>query len=118
LEIHRSREGELSAADLADGLLFADAALPRVLDHLSGPDTVDGAEVPSGGFEYRWAGVHQATGMISVQLDSDLTAAFLRLRAHAYLTGHRLSQVANDVVERRLRFDPDTDNPGASDSGG
>jgi hypothetical protein len=46
--------------------------------------------------------------MVSVQLDSDLTAAFLRLRAHAYLAGRRLSQVASDVVERRLRFDPDT----------
>ena len=118
LEIHRSREGQLSVAELADGLLFADAALPRVLDHLSVPNIVDGAELPSGGFEHRWAEVHQATGMISVQLDSDLTAAFMRLRAHAYLIGRRLSQVANDVVERRLRFDPDTDSAGATDSGG
>jgi len=31
--------------------------------------------------------------MVSVQLDSELTAAFLRLCAHAYLTGCRLSQV-------------------------
>jgi hypothetical protein len=53
-----------------------------------------------------------------VQLDSDLTAAFLRLRAHAYLTGRRLSQVASDVVDRRLRFDPDTDNAGGAGSGG
>jgi hypothetical protein len=118
LEIHRDREGELSATELAEALLFADAALPRVLDHLSGPDTVEGPDLPHSGFEYRWAVVHQATGMISVQLDSDLTAAFLRLRAHAYLTGCRLSQVASDVVERRLRFDPDTDNAGPAGSGG
>jgi hypothetical protein len=81
LEIHRGREGELSAAELADGLLFADAALPRVLDHLSGSDAVDGPQLPSSGFEYRWAEVHQATGMISVQLASDLTVALLRWRA-------------------------------------
>ncbi|MGH3822570.1 MAG: ANTAR domain-containing protein [Pseudonocardiaceae bacterium] len=118
LEIHRSRESELSAAELAEALLFAEAVLPRVLDHLSGPDTVEGPDLPSSGFEYHWAEVHQATGMISVQLDSDLTVAFLRLRAHAYLTGRRLSQVASDVVERRLRFDPDTDNAGAAGSGG
>jgi hypothetical protein len=99
-------------------LLFADAALPQVLDHLSGSDTVEGANVPSGGFEYRWAQVHQATGMISVQLNSDLTAAFMRLRAHAYLTGRRLSQVANDVVTRRLRFDPDTDIARPASPGG
>jgi hypothetical protein len=53
-----------------------------------------------------------------VQLNSDLTVAFLRLRAHAYLTGRHLSQVAGDVVERRLRFDPETDNASAADSGG
>jgi hypothetical protein len=118
LEIHRDQEATLSADELAQALLFADAALPRVLDHLSGPDTVDGADLPSGGFEYRWAEVHQATGMISVQLNSDLIVAFVRLRAHAYRTGRRLSQVARDVVERRLRFDPDTDNAGAAGSGG
>jgi GAF domain-containing protein len=39
-----------------------------------------------------------------VQLESNLTAAFLRLRAHAYLTGRRLSQVAGDVVGHRLRL--------------
>ncbi|MGH3933818.1 MAG: ANTAR domain-containing protein, partial [Pseudonocardiaceae bacterium] len=109
LEIHRGREGELSAAELSEMLLFADVVLPRVLDHLSGPGTTAGGlDLPSSGFEYRWAEVHQATGMVSVQLDSDLTVAFLRLRAHAYLTGRRLSQVAGDVVERRLGFEPDT----------
>jgi hypothetical protein len=118
LEIHRGREGELSAAELAEVLLFADAALPRVLDHLAGPGTADGPDLPGSGFEYRWTEVHQATGMVSVQLDSDLTVAFLRLRAHAYLTGSRLSQVARDVVERRLRFEPDTDNAGAAGFGG
>jgi hypothetical protein len=56
--------------------------------------------------------------MVSVQLRSDLTVAFVRLRARAFLTGGRLSQVAREVVERRLRFDPDTDNAGAASSGG
>ncbi len=69
-----------------------------------GPGTVEGTDLPISEFEYRWAEVNQATGMVSVQLDSELTAAFLRLCAHAYLTG-RLSQVARDVTERRLRFE-------------
>ncbi|MGH3900169.1 MAG: hypothetical protein ACRDTA_18395 [Pseudonocardiaceae bacterium] len=113
LEIHRAQEGELSAAELAEALLFADAALPLVLDHLLGLDTTEGPDRPGCEFEYRWAEIHQVTGMVSVQLDSDLTVAFLRLRAHAYLTSRRLLQVANGVIERRLRFEPDTDNAGA-----
>jgi hypothetical protein len=117
LEIHRDQEGELSAPELAEALLFADAALPRALEHLSRPSTTDGSDLASSGFEHRWAVVHQATGMISVQLERDLTVAFVRLRAHAYRTGRRLSQVARDVVERRLRFEPDTDSPSAAESG-
>ncbi|MGH3883983.1 MAG: ANTAR domain-containing protein [Pseudonocardiaceae bacterium] len=118
LEIHRGNEGKLSAAELTEILLFADVVVPRVVDHLSGPGTDGGDDLPSSGFEYRWAEVRQATGMVSVQLGSDLIVAFLRLRAHAYLTGRRLSKVASDVVERRLRFEPDTGSAGATGSGG
>jgi hypothetical protein len=51
--------------------------------------------------------VHQATGMILVQLGLSAEAAFARLRAHAYAEDRRRGDVARDVVERRLRFEPD-----------
>jgi len=51
--------------------------------------------------------VHQATGMILVQLGISAEDAFARLRAYAYAHDRRLSDVARDVVERRLRFEPD-----------
>ena len=50
--------------------------------------------------------VHQATGMVSVQLSSSTSNALARLRAHAYAEDRTLSSVAADVVARRLRFDP------------
>ena len=59
--------------------------------------------------------VHQATGMILVQLGVDAGAAFARLRAHAYAEGRRLGDVARDVVERRLRFEPDPPAGGHDD---
>ena len=34
-------------------------------------------------------------------------AAFVRLLAYAYANDRRLGDVARDVVERRLRFEPD-----------
>lgn len=46
--------------------------------------------------------------MVSAQLGTDLTTAFLRLRSYAFSTDRRLSAVADDVVERKLRFTPDT----------
>jgi hypothetical protein len=51
------------------------------------------------------ARVHQATGMISVQLGVSLAEALLRLRAHAYGQDRPVADVAADVVGRRMRFD-------------
>lgn len=48
--------------------------------------------------------VHQATGMVLVQLDSSATDAFARLQAHAFSTGQTLEEVAHAVVTRRLSF--------------
>jgi hypothetical protein len=45
--------------------------------------------------------------MILVQLGIGAEAAFARLRAYAFVHDRRLGDVARDVVERRLRFDPD-----------
>ncbi|MFI6563705.1 GAF and ANTAR domain-containing protein [Streptomyces sp. NPDC050534] len=58
----------------------------------------------------RRAVVHQATGMISVQLDVSMEEALLRLRAHAYSGERPLGEVAADVVARRLRFGNDFDD--------
>jgi AmiR/NasT family two-component response regulator len=51
--------------------------------------------------------VHQATGLVLAQLGVSAEAAFARLRAYAYAEDRRLDDVARDVVERRLRFEPD-----------
>lgn len=48
--------------------------------------------------------VHQATGMVLLQLDTTATDAFARMRAYAFSSGVSLSDVARDVVTRRLDF--------------
>ena len=50
--------------------------------------------------------VHEAAGMIAVQLAVPVPEALLRLRARAFSTGRVISDVAADVVARRLRFEP------------
>ena len=49
--------------------------------------------------------VHQASGMVAVQLDVDLSVALLRLRGQAFASGISLRELAADVVARRIRFD-------------
>lgn len=48
--------------------------------------------------------VHQATGILLIQLDTTATDAFFRLKAHAFATGRTLEDVARDVVERKIDF--------------
>lgn len=48
--------------------------------------------------------IHQATGMVLVQINSDATEALLVMRAHAFSHDRSLRDVASDVVDRRLVF--------------
>ena len=52
--------------------------------------------------------VHQATGMVLAQLQISADDAALLLRAHAFSSGRTVAEVANDVIERRLSFAPDS----------
>jgi hypothetical protein len=61
--------------------------------------------------------VHQATGMISVQLGVPMDEALLRLRACSYSSERPLGEVAEDVVARRLRFNDDVSGPYSPDGG-
>jgi hypothetical protein len=113
LDLYRARPGGLSEHQLADALAFADTVGMLLLDGSAGTqaDTAEPAwqyEQPSA----QNAVVHQATGMVLVQLGVSAEAAFARLRAYAFAHDQRLEDVARDVVERRLRFDSDSDSVG------
>ena len=48
--------------------------------------------------------VHNAAGMVSVQLGISVTEALIRLRAYAFSNDRLLGDVAQDVVARTLRL--------------
>ena len=108
MDLYRAEPGELDGEQLADALVLADTACALLLD--AAPRD---RPRPEG----RWpeqAGpqhpeVHQATGMIIVQLGVTAAVALIRLRAYAYAHDRRLRDVAGDVVARRLRFGSDAD---------
>lgn len=109
LSTYRSRSGPLAVTQLADALVLADIALQMVLDAAAG---ISGSPDyrPLDGMSDRRAEVYQAVGMISVQLEVNLEEAFVRLRAHAFASGAALGDAAGDVVNRRLRLDPDRES--------
>jgi AmiR/NasT family two-component response regulator len=49
--------------------------------------------------------VHQATGVILVQLDTTATIAFSRLQAYAFAQGQTVQSVSHDVVTGELTFE-------------
>jgi hypothetical protein len=49
--------------------------------------------------------VHQATGMVAAQLEVSVGQALVRLCAYAFGNDRPLTDVAWDVVARKLRFD-------------
>jgi ANTAR domain len=53
------------------------------------------------------AEIDQATGMLTEQLGVGIEDAFIRLRAYAYARDLRLTDVARDIVARRLRLHPE-----------
>jgi hypothetical protein len=52
--------------------------------------------------------VHQATGMVAVQLRVEPEDALAILRAHAFAHGATVGEIANQIVHRRLGFRDDT----------
>jgi hypothetical protein len=104
LDLYRDAPGHLSILQLADAMAYADAATVLLLYLQDHPGPNGDPTALTGPIDSR-AEVHQATGMITIQLGVSLTEALLRLRAHAYASGQTVTDVAAEVVSRRLRFD-------------
>lgn len=104
LTLYEPRSGGLSDVQHEDALMMADVVFQVVVHHQ--------AEAPLGllaveleALSGRGAAVHQAAGMVSVQLSVGLGEALVRLRARAFREGRPLGELAADVVARRSRFD-------------
>jgi hypothetical protein len=119
--LYRDQADALSREQLDAVLLYADAAMTLALDDRGGLSP-GAADLIGPSFSARRAEVHQATGMISVQLGISLTDALVTLRARAYADGRPLSRIAADVVGRRMLFGragssfPETPVPGQTGS--
>lgn len=114
--LYRGHPGGLDAGQLADALVLADEVCALLLNAAQrDPLRPDGRWRGQDGLQH--PEVHQATGMITVQLGVNAEMALVRLRAYAYAHDRRLRDVAGDVVARRLRFEPDAEDDERRGSG-
>ena len=111
LDLFRSDPGHLSDEELAGAMLAGEMAALPMLDLMHG-NLVDAVTDPN---TDAWAElnaltrveVSQATGMLVAQLGVEPAEALIRLRAHAYSTNRSATEVARDILDRRMRFEID-----------
>jgi ANTAR domain len=119
LGLYRGQAAPLSALQFGDALIFADTATLLLLGtQHHAANGVPASPGPAGQpatLALGHAEIDQAAGMLTEQLGVSITNAYLRLRAYAFVNDLRLTDVARDIVARRLRLRPD---PGASQDGG
>jgi len=106
LDLYRRTPGGLSPEQSRDAISVADVAALMMLGVRTEPADGEGDGWLDPAASGR-AEVHQATGMVLVQLDVSADVALARMRAHAFVEQRLLIDVARDVVSRKLRFTDD-----------
>ena len=109
LDLFRAQPGELEVDYLAGAVVAAELAGIPLLD-LMDSDLQAAVNDPGSS---AWAElntlsrieVSQATGMLVAQLGVEPADALVRLRAHAYATNRSATDVARDILDRRLRLE-------------
>ena len=104
LNLYRDQPGPMTDDQYADALMLADVGAQVVLAMQAHalPGAL-GRELEEGA-NFRFV-VHQASGMVAVQLGVSVGEALVRLRAYAFGNDRLLAEVAEAVVTRKLRFD-------------
>jgi hypothetical protein len=111
LDFFRARPGHLVIAEVVGAATAAELAGVPLLDLMDADLQAAAAEPDS----TAWlelntlcrAEVSQATGMLVAQLEVEPAEALIRLRAHAYATGRSATDVARDILDRRLKLEAD-----------
>jgi hypothetical protein len=111
LDLFRAQPGELPVDQLAGAVIAAELAGMPLLD-LIHSDLQAAVNDPNSS---AWAEfnalsrteVSQATGMLVAQLGVEPAEALVRLRAHAYATNRSATDVARDILDRRLQLEAD-----------
>ncbi len=111
LDFFRAEPGLLKGEDFASAVVAAELAGAPVLDLLGGdlqaavndPESKAWSEL----LVLSRAEVSQATGMLVAQLGVEPAEALVRLRGHAYATGRSSTDVARDILDRRLKLEAD-----------
>ncbi len=103
LTLYRDQAGPLADGQFGDALVFARVTLDLLLADREDLGTSDLHDLFARQGSSAWQ-VHQATGMVSVQLGISLRDAMAVLRGEAFSSGRSLSDTAMDVVAGQIQW--------------
>jgi hypothetical protein len=103
LDLYRRHRGALSEGEFRDALMLAEIATHTVLGIQASAPGEELHELLADVAPWQWH-LHQATGMVSVQLGISTREALVRLRANAYASARPIGDLAADVVSGMVRF--------------
>ena len=103
LNLYQDRPDSFSDEQHADALVLAQIVAHWIIDTeaAASPETME--RLLESGADFHFV-VHNAAGMVSVQLGVSITEALIRLRAAAFAENRQVRDVAADVVSRQKRF--------------
>jgi hypothetical protein len=104
LDVYRDRAEPVSSETIDVAQAFARIALTMLV----GDDPLSPAQAGVAGLDDMLTPaleVYQAQGMVMVDLRISLAEALVRLRAHAFVEGRPVADVARDIVGGRLRLE-------------
>ncbi|WP_223164090.1 GAF and ANTAR domain-containing protein [Nocardioides mesophilus] len=107
LDIYNDRPGSLSPETIAQALTFADAAMTGLLNAQQRSNEDGCAPALDDALDNRFE-LYQAQGMVAVQLGIRLHEAMIRIRAYAFAHGRALSDVADDIIARKIVLETDS----------
>jgi len=103
LDLYLDQPGHLEPAQVSDAVIMAEVISYTVLGlQADAPPGLLAGQLETM-LDHR-AVVHQASGMLSAQLDIGVREALVRVRAHSYTESRLVNDVARDIVQRRLRL--------------
>ena len=103
LNLYRVMPGPLTSDQQADALMVADITAHWVLNAQSAAPANTVAVELEANADFHFS-VHNAAGIVSIQENISVDEALIRLRAFAFSNDLPISEVARNVIARKLRL--------------
>lgn len=104
LTVYRTKTGDLTAAEFADGLILASIATAELVSHQAGALASDQSDILEPGL-YDQSSLQLAAGMVAEAMNCSIVEGLVRIRARAFADELPVTEIARQIVARKLTLE-------------